>query len=175
MNNTHSSMITMPIIEYFETADLEGKTSAELTDGLIDYLRMSFLKIEPDHEIPIRSFKNALHGLINEMREDLFQVIKNPDYYRSNVVDVLKLFVRTLETIDLFLAKSPTYETPEQYKERTGKEWPDRNAVYALHGEDGKKYYCPSSYMLAKRGKRKIIICATEAGCPPDDYLPENY
>jgi hypothetical protein len=75
-------------------------------------------------------------------------------------------------------------ETPEQWKQRTGEPWPDNGAVYALT-ELGKidMGWMAMSYQLAKKrfhyedfdyGCVCAIICAIEAGPPPDDWRPEE-
>lgn len=81
------------------------------------------------------------------------------------------------------------YETPEQYKERTGEDWPDNNAIYFFNGASA---WIPSLYesyqqlikhlrpykkdfgIYWKNDKQYPCICATEAGCPPNDWKPEN-
>jgi hypothetical protein len=65
----------------------------------------------------------------------------------------------------------PKWETPEQYRERTGEEWPDDWAVYVPAVEGG---YVPEIYSLAQFAGAEIIVCATEAGPPPDDWRPEG-
>jgi hypothetical protein len=85
------------------------------------------------------------------------------------------------------LKSSPRWETPEQYEKRTGEAWPWGNAVYLRRNifigghKDGK--WRASTYSEA-RGEfwmKKIepnciidIICATEAGPPPQDWRPED-
>ncbi|ULQ59226.1 hypothetical protein K7I13_12085 [Brucepastera parasyntrophica] len=64
------------------------------------------------------------------------------------------------------------YETPEQYKERTGKTWADNAAVYWRKSK-ADTWDC-GTYFRAKMDQREYpladIIIATEAGCPPDDW-----
>jgi hypothetical protein len=83
------------------------------------------------------------------------------------------------ETIALLEARH--WETPEQYKKRTGESWPDDWAVYALYEtNDGERqWFCESCGYAQHKGKRKsnnpkIIICAGYAGPPPDDWRPEE-
>jgi hypothetical protein len=75
----------------------------------------------------------------------------------------------------------PRWETPKQYKARTGKAWPEDWAVYTLYKTEliYKKWWFCESYHCAKTtmlsGDRVLaIVCATEAGCPPDDWMPEG-
>lgn len=77
----------------------------------------------------------------------------------------------------------PIYETPEQYKARTGKEWPDRSVVYwrARHkssGIVGKWGYdlfgeFRKEDMLNDPNFEFDVLISTEAGCPPDGWMPE--
>jgi hypothetical protein len=69
------------------------------------------------------------------------------------------------------------YETPEEYKERTGKAWPDNYAVYALYeNSDGeKKWFCGIHGIERERAiKQKIleIVIAAETDPPSDDWRP---
>jgi hypothetical protein len=83
------------------------------------------------------------------------------------------------------------YETPEQYEARTGKAWPENWGVY-VRGFDKKECGCAfghaeqfyhewviTTYENAKWIVSRdyflnvIIICATEAGIPPDGWEPE--
>jgi hypothetical protein len=77
-----------------------------------------------------------------------------------------------LEVIELLQAP-PRWETPEQYKKRTGEDWPDEAAVYIY----GKRYWLGWSvcrYITAKNKKVSLYVCATEAGLPPADWKPEE-
>jgi hypothetical protein len=69
------------------------------------------------------------------------------------------------------LKAPPRWETPEQYKKRTGKDWPDEGAVYfrCIHIEPG---WGVCRYISAKRDC-DLCVCATEAGPPPEDWKPE--
>jgi hypothetical protein len=72
------------------------------------------------------------------------------------------------------------WETPEQYKERTGKEWPDSAAVYyGFWREKSISWLSPNSYgnvkstVVESTGFDFVIVCAnTDWGCPPDDWVP---
>jgi hypothetical protein len=74
--------------------------------------------------------------------------------------------------------KSPRWYTPEQWEKRTGKAWSKDWAVYALyenkHGGH-RWWYCGWGYEAIDYPGVKLltIICATEAGPPPDDWEPE--
>jgi hypothetical protein len=73
------------------------------------------------------------------------------------------------------------WETPEQYKARTGKAWPDNWAVYwRMRDNENSKWYkwFPMPLEMAEMaivktiGEHQLVI-ATEAGIPPDDWKPE--
>jgi hypothetical protein len=74
-------------------------------------------------------------------------------------------------------AKAPRrWYTPEQWKERTGEEWPDDWAVYACGDSDDIEWII-CTYKEAQEMSRvndTWIICATEAGKPPDNWNPEG-
>jgi hypothetical protein len=74
------------------------------------------------------------------------------------------------------LQETPRRETPEQWEKRTGEEWPDDWAVYALYetaaGEE--RFWAANEYCYARDGVSKCIVCATEAGKPPDGWEPEE-
>jgi hypothetical protein len=56
--------------------------------------------------------------------------------YASEAEEIVKQVIDCLKT--------PRWETPDQYKKRTGEPWPDRWAVYALYEDnDGnKEWFC---------------------------------
>jgi hypothetical protein len=75
------------------------------------------------------------------------------------------------QAIDLLQAP-PRWETPEQYKKRTGEAWPDGAAVYFYNRyfENG---WGVCRYITAKK-YYIFCVCATEAGLPPADWNPEE-
>jgi plasmid stabilization system protein ParE len=80
---------------------------------------------------------------------------------------------REIEQAIELLQAPPRWETPEQYKERTGEDWPNEAAVYIY----GKCYWLDWSvcrYITAKNHHASLCVCATEAGLPPADWKPEG-
>jgi hypothetical protein len=90
--------------------------------------------------------------------------------------------------IDAALAglQTPRWYTPEQWEERTGEPWPDNGAVYMLYKPPEIsgvfpfwriETYCYAKMYLngvAVHSKSCIaVVCATEAGPPPDGWRPE--
>jgi hypothetical protein len=71
----------------------------------------------------------------------------------------------------------PTWITPEEYHNRTGKDWPENWAVYARYidkmGND--TWYC-EAYEPAQYTKNNpvAIVCALASGPPPIDFEPIN-
>jgi hypothetical protein len=73
----------------------------------------------------------------------------------------------------------PRWETPEQWEKRTGEKWPEGWAVYVLvrskytrekeYRWEAYKYYDTRPF----RGHNPIV-CATEAGPPPNNWRPET-
>jgi hypothetical protein len=118
------------------------------------------------------------------------QVIELLEQARHQLGDIaittIQDFERELTVKDcinkaLSILQSPCWETPEQREKRTGKPWPDDWAVYALYEtNDGERQWFCESYGYAQhKGKKKgnnprAIICATEAGRPPDGWEPEE-
>jgi hypothetical protein len=84
------------------------------------------------------------------------------------------------EVLDELKAPRRWY-TPEQWKERTGEEWPDMNAVYVQAYKDYQgtgdwepQYEWGVALHCEVKGLRFTIICATGAGKPPDGWVPEG-
>jgi hypothetical protein len=84
-----------------------------------------------------------------------------------------------IDNVIAALQAPPRWETPEQWEKRTGEQWPDDWAVYALQ-ED--LTWAAMPYFVAKVRMNHesdylfviAIICATEAGPPPDGWRPEE-
>jgi hypothetical protein len=83
------------------------------------------------------------------------------------------------------IKKTPQWETPEQYKARTGKAWAEDWAVYFRICTDKFGGFTVYTYKDALRlydmavahtgiTPEYQIVCATEAGPPPDDWRPEG-
>jgi hypothetical protein len=70
----------------------------------------------------------------------------------------------------------PAWITPEEYHNRTGKEWPDDWAVYALYRDHfgNETWYC-KAYEPAQYTKNNpiLVICALDSGRPPIAYRRE--
>jgi hypothetical protein len=75
------------------------------------------------------------------------------------------------------LKDSLCWETPEQREKRTGEKWPKKGAVYyrvyKLYASDFDGAWGVCRYETAQR-YRDICVVATEAGPPPDDWVPES-
>jgi hypothetical protein len=112
----------------------------------------------------------------------------NFDSYNEHQIE------KALEHIRSVIAEleTPRWYTPERWDAETGEPWPDNAAVY-LRGFDKKECGCAfghaeqfyhewviTTYENAKWVVSRdyflnvIIICATEAGCPPDGWKPEE-
>jgi hypothetical protein len=79
----------------------------------------------------------------------------------------------------LMALQSPCWRTPEQWEKRTGKKWPDNGAVYYKNSIDGAWYLMYFAKAKKRIGGRvwllnKVIVCANEAGKPPDGWEPEG-
>jgi hypothetical protein len=89
------------------------------------------------------------------------------------------------ETIEYL--QTPCWYTPKQWEEKTGKPWPDNGAVYMLwqppESRGSPPFWRIENYAYVKLYLKDVIaygenclavICATEAGPPPDDWEPEG-
>jgi hypothetical protein len=81
----------------------------------------------------------------------------------------------------------PRWYTLEQWEKRTGKAWPENAAVYMLwqppESMGSYPFWRIENYAYAKTCLKGVIaysknclavICATEAGRPPDGWRPEE-
>lgn len=103
--------------------------------------------------------------------------------------EVINEVIETLEKMDRCvkalskLQAPPRYETPEQYKERTGNKWRDWDAVYARYVWNFPRWRA-MSYSEAKEGRyyerscpfdiTHIVVAMSAAGCPPWEWVPEE-
>jgi hypothetical protein len=110
---------------------------------------------------------------------DSFLTLKGTDDRLCEAYGEIKIAIKELQ--------APRWETPEQYGKRTGKPWPDNWAVYErknifIGGEKDGEWRTNS--LSGARGDFWVkevepdividIVCATEAGPPPDDWKPEE-
>jgi hypothetical protein len=99
-----------------------------------------------------------------------------PDHCETTMRHSLYGSMDLIKAVIAELKSPPRCETPEQWKERTGEVWPDNWAVYTKRKSGGAPWII-QSYHEAKILDRWIpttIICATEAGRPPDGWVPED-
>jgi hypothetical protein len=80
-----------------------------------------------------------------------------------------------------YLRKRPMirYYTPKQWKQLTGKPWPEEWAVYVLVRNKHTKEKCYRWEIFSYYATRPFrghnpIVCATEAGKPPKSWRPEE-
>jgi hypothetical protein len=92
------------------------------------------------------------------------------DWNLNGVIEFLK------NRLNMKAKSNPHWETPEQYKKRTGKPWPDSGAVYTICVKNHREFWYPKSLELVKKVgvPLKNVIIATEAGPPPADWRPED-
>jgi hypothetical protein len=128
--------------------------------------------------------------LLEKARENTAKGISdNPFYAATKACYNANLLLN--EALGILKKAAPHWETPEQYKERTGKAWPDGAAVFYRdrgYHDVGLTDWCLWKLMLHKEAVEKPkeincsgvstedcqIICATEAGPPPEDWKPEE-
>ena len=83
---------------------------------------------------------------------------------------------------DEYMAVIPVYETPEQYKARTGEEWPDAWPVWNLLRSGGTgenpvfswdiRPYDFTKLIVEKAGIEIIHVCANGPEPPPNAWRP---
>jgi hypothetical protein len=86
--------------------------------------------------------------------------------HQPTLVDIRRLEAEAQHPIEV-----PAWETPEQYEKRTREAWPEDAAVYtrAQYKDETWSSWQVCSYIEAEPTLYKIqIVCATEAGPPPD-------
>jgi hypothetical protein len=138
-----------------------------------------------------------------DIERALAELKKPASYTISDVVDVLaeaRAFIEkgyaddgidkigaAISILDELSVPPPSWETPEQYRERTGEDWPENALVYYryagasetyIDGEWGYAAYKRIRGFATKAEQHKSgryqIVCANEAGPPPVDYEPEK-
>jgi hypothetical protein len=98
-----------------------------------------------------------------------------------------QLIKQAIEFIDevILLLEEPRWYTPERWKEETGEAWPDNNGVFTRLVNRPNDEWDACLYgkhkiavnLLASLGAPSYplyVVCATEAGPPPDDWKPEG-
>jgi hypothetical protein len=91
----------------------------------------------------------------------------------ESVLENIRLSIR--EVLEL-LESPPRWETPEQWEKRTGEKWPDKGPVWERFiwwPEPPVYSWNLKEHWLAKPEER-IVVCATEAEPPPDEWRPEK-
>ena len=124
--------------------------------------------------------------LLEQVKYDITLVSPNSGFQR----DVIFHITEQIDEAIAALKAPPRWETPEQREKRTGEPWPDDWPVYCCGQTDefAKRYDAllkrPHGYtwmcMTYKKAKNyefykmTHIICATEAGPPPDGWRLEE-
>jgi hypothetical protein len=94
--------------------------------------------------------------------------------------DLIERLVRCIVEAREYIEEltTPRWETPEQYQKRTGNLWLDKAPVYFRPSDDYADWTLVSfefaKYQITLRHSPKFqIICASEAGPPPNNWRPE--
>jgi hypothetical protein len=114
--------------------------------------------------------------LLEEAKLDLIKFSRD-----ESLVGLAMSALSNIEEVLYDIRNRPRWETPEQWEKRTGEKWGDNAAVYALYEDnDGKRQWFWGGYgkerdKTGRRNKNPVaIVCATEAGKPPDGWRPEE-
>jgi hypothetical protein len=103
---------------------------------------------------------------------------RGPKLELSDFYDVYNCIADALIELE-----APRWYTPERREAETGEAWPEDWGVYVVHQKFETDFYPDwyiSDYRSAKYKKDRkeyaiaYIICATEAGPPPDGWRPEE-
>jgi hypothetical protein len=78
------------------------------------------------------------------------------------------------EVARLVLGGKPRWETPEQWKKRTGEKYPDKAPVWCADNDNPADPWFLDYYKNAVDDERYYIICAVEGLVLPDDWRPEE-
>jgi hypothetical protein len=97
---------------------------------------------------------------------------------QSTQLEIVSEACQDIERAIAELKAPPRWETTEQHRKRTGRDWPENALVYYRYAGAGEAYVDSEwGYVTYKRIRgfvRHQIVCATEAGRPPDDWKPEE-
>jgi hypothetical protein len=135
-----------------------------------------------------REMKKVIELLI-EIRTDIIDHFHSPEKVKKFMG---KDIVGALNEAIVMIKNLPSWETPEQYRDRTGQDWPENALVYYRYagaretyegiyydefdGEWGYAAYkriCGFAREAEKhKNGRYQIICVGEAGCPPKNWRP---
>jgi hypothetical protein len=128
----------------------------------------SRIEIKPKLPKPGQRKVNELIELLKSAKNEFACVIPDCEGCRGSLNTGLDLLDEALAELEA----PPRWETPDQWEKRTGEKWPDNGAVYALvlllRGE---LIWEVMSYDTATSAA-EYIICATEAGPPPENFKP---
>jgi hypothetical protein len=70
------------------------------------------------------------------------------------------------------MRRIPDFETPEQYKKRTGETWPDEGAVWFRPEKTTYFVWGVCRHVTAKKDNDKTIVCIQSPNPPPENWEP---
>jgi hypothetical protein len=116
-----------------------------------------------------RIVKKAIE-LLRDLKLDIHNLLvdKHSVLLKDGAIKLVGAIINELQS-------PPRWETPEQYRERTKEAWPDNGAVYWKWADDDA--WTIGKYSVIRDGDDPFgvwVICATEAGPPPDGWRPEK-
>jgi hypothetical protein len=121
-----------------------------------------------------RGMKKAIE-LLEEAKDEALNVACELDI-GSTWRNRLGITIDNLEAVIAEL-QHPRWETPEQWEKCTGEKYPDTWAVYMrVQNKKGEwAGWLPTSYGASRLTLSvRQVVCATEAGPPPDTWVPEE-
>ena len=72
------------------------------------------------------------------------------------------------------LSDIPDYETLEEYKRRTGKDFPDDGLVWVKDGVTDEEGWRADYFQNAMDDRREFIVCVNGPLPPPNDWRPNG-
>jgi hypothetical protein len=115
--------------------------------------------------------------LINKAKSALYDLDMS-ESFREHDEGVQDEVVSFLDEAIAELRSPPRWETPEQREKRTGEKWPDSAPVFHCYIDGGGFLVrlWEVGFYRNYRSKNKplglCVVCATEAGPPPDGWRP---
>jgi hypothetical protein len=163
----------------------------KLLDSTIRHIREAIDELKTPRWIPYKNL-TAAHDDMDEAKEAVEGITfcgRNKERrirLALNRIECAKGAIETLIPLSL-----PRWETTEQYEKRTGEVW--KGAVYfnAFRNDTNKSFYTNGEYQVSSTKDiletirnvthitgifdfKVVVICATEAGRPPDGWRPED-
>ena len=117
---------------------------------------------------------------LNKEIEKAFNDYREKEHLKKEIEVVIPAFIDFEAGWNAAFESIPKHETPEQYKKRTGKDYPDDGPVWSVGGPEDYEnltglYWELVTYEDVKMGKSNgfyVLIATPEHGKPSADWRP---